>query len=82
MVMDRKSGNLTNLTSPALGIEDVEVSPDQEEVDQVEIVVMVGPEIKVDLGEEEEDFLEEVNFKGKSLTKAQQLEDLECQGKW
>ena len=43
----------------------MEVSPDQEEVDQVEIMVMVGPEIKVDLGEEKEDF----------------LEDLECQGK-
>ena len=60
----------------------MEVSPDQEEVDQVEIMVMDGPEIKVDLGEKEDDFLEEVNFKGKSLTKAQQPEDLECQGKW
>ena len=48
----------------------MEVSPDQEEVDQVEIMVMVGPEIRVDLGEEKEDFLEEVNFKGKSLTRA------------
>ena len=43
---------------------------------------MVGPEIRVDLGEEKEVLLEEVNFKEKSLTKAQQLEDLECQGKW
>ena len=60
----------------------MEVSPDQEEVDQVEIVVMVDPEIRVDLGEEKEDLLEEVNFKGKSLTRAQQLGDLECQGKW
>ena len=59
----------------------MEVSPDQEEVDQVEIVVMVGPEIRVDLGEEKVDLLEEVNFKGKSLTRAQQLGDLECQGK-
>ena len=59
----------------------MEVSPDQGEVDQVEIVVMVGPEIRVDLGEEKVDLLEEVNFKGKSLTRAQQLGDLECQGK-
>ena len=29
---------------------------------------MVGPEIRVDLGEEKEDFLEEVNFKENSLT--------------
>ena len=42
---------------------------------------MVGPEIRVDLGEEKEVLLEEVNFKEKSLTKAQPLEDLECQGK-
>ena len=59
----------------------MEVSPDQEEVNQVEIVVMVGPEIRVDLREEKVDLLEEVNFKGKSLTRAQQLGDLECQGK-
>ena len=40
------------------------------------------PEIRVDLGEEKVDLLEEVNFKGKSSTRAQQLGDLECQGKW
>ena len=42
---------------------------------------MVGPGIRVDLGEEKVVLLEGVNFKEKSLTKAQQLEDLECQGK-
>ena len=47
----------------------------------MEIVVMVGPEIRVDLGEEKEDLLEEVNFKGKSLTRAQQLGDLRVSGK-
>ena len=42
---------------------------------------MVGPETKVDLGEEREDFLEEVDSRVRSLTKAQQQEDLGCQGK-
>ena len=74
-------GNPTNPTSPAPGVEDVEVSPDPREVVQVEIMVMVGPETKVDLGEEREDFLEEVDSRVKSLTKARQQEDLGCQGK-
>ena len=36
---------------------------------------------KVDLGEEREDFLEEVDSRVRSLTKARQQEDLGCQGK-
>ena len=54
------------------------VSPDPREVIQVKIVVMVDPETKVDLGEEREDFLQEVDSRVKSLTKAQQQEDLGC----
>ena len=76
--MASQLGNPTNPTSPAPGVEDVEVSPDPREDVQVEIVVMVGPETKVDLGEEREDFLEEVDSRVKSLTKAQQQEDLGC----
>ena len=79
--MASQLGNPTNPTSPALGVEDVEVSPDPREVIQVEIVVMVGPETKVDLGEETEDILEEVDSRVRSLTRAQQQEDLGCQGK-
>ena len=65
------ASQLGNPTLPAPGIEDTDVSPDPREVIQVEIMVMVGPETKVDSGEEREDFLEEVDFRVRSLTKAQ-----------
>ena len=68
------------ITSPSA--EDVEVSPDPEEVDREEIEVMVGPGVRVDSEEEKEDFPEEVDFRVKSLTKAQQPKDPECLGKW
>ena len=55
----------------------MEASPDPEEVDREEIEVMVGPEVRVGLEEEREDFLEEVDSKVKSLIKAQQIEDPE-----
>ena len=74
-------GNPTNPTSPVPGIEDVEGSPDPREVIQVEIVMKFGPEIKVGLGEEREDSLEEVDSRVRSLTKARQQEDLGCQVK-
>ena len=79
--MESRLGNLISHTSPALGAEDAEVSPDPEEVDQEEIEVMVGPGVRVGLEEEKEDFPEEVDFRVKSLTKAQQPKDPECLGK-
>ena len=79
--MASQSGNPTNPTLPVPGIEDIEVSPDLGLVIQVEIMVMVGQETKVDLGEEREDFIEEVDSRVRSSTKAQRPEDLECQGK-
>ena len=42
---------------------------------------MVGPEVRVGLEEEKEDFPKEVDFRVKSLTKAQQPKDLEYPGK-
>ena len=41
---------------------------------------MVGPGVRVGLEEEKEDFPEEVDFRVKSLTKAQQPKDPECLG--
>ena len=60
----------------------MEASPDPEEVDREEIEVMVGPEVRVGLEEEKEDFLEEVDSKVKSLIRAQQIEDPDYLEKW
>ena len=59
----------------------METSPDPEEADREEIEVMVGPGVRVGSEEEKEDFPEEVDFRVKSLTKAQQPKDLEYLGK-
>ena len=79
--MESRLGSLISHTSPALGAEDTEVSPDPEEVDREEIKVMVGPGVRVGSEEEKEDFPEEVDFRVKSLIKAQQLKDPEYLGK-
>ena len=59
----------------------MEASPDPEEVDREEIEVMVGPGIRVGSEEEKEDFPGEVDFRVKSLIKAQQPKDPEYLGK-
>ena len=79
--MESRLGSLISHTSPALGAEDIEVSPDPGEVDQEEIEVMVGPGVRVGSEEEKEDFPEEVDFRVKSLIKAQQQKDPEYLGK-
>ena len=60
----------------------MEASPDPEEVDREEREVMVDPEVRVSSEEEKEDFPEEVDFRVKSLIKAQRLRDLEYLEKW
>ena len=79
--MESQLGSLISHTSLALGAEDAEVFPDPEEVDQEEIEVMVGPGVRVGSEEEKEDFPEEVDFRVKSLIKAQQPKDPEYLGK-
>ena len=79
--MESRLGSLISHTSPALGAEDAEVFPDPEEVDWEEIEVMAGPGVRVGSEEEKKDFPEEVDFRVKSLIKAQQPKDPEYLGK-
>ena len=79
--MESRLGSLISHTSLAPSAEDAEASPDPEEVDWEEIEVMVGPGVRVGSEEEKEDFPEEVDFRVKSLIKAQQPKDPEYLGK-
>ena len=79
--MESQLGSLISHTSLALGTEDAEISPNPEEVDREEIEVMAGPGVRVGSEEEKEDFPEEVDFRVKSLIKAQQPKDPEYLGK-